>query len=100
MQKRLYFVSLHAKACEPAHTWPIASELAWLSLNRSLDSRVFTEDDKTLFNIINILNKTNMKKKVYEKPSVEVVELKQTGMLMTSGNLNATMNDTWTEEDI
>ena len=27
-----------------------------------------------------------MKKKEYEKPSVEVVELKQTGMLMTSGN--------------
>jgi hypothetical protein len=26
-----------------------------------------------------------MKKKEYEKPSVEVVELKQTGMLMTSG---------------
>ena len=27
-----------------------------------------------------------MKKKQYEKPSVEVVVLKQTGMLMTSGN--------------
>ena len=27
-----------------------------------------------------------MKKKEYEKPSVEVVELKQTGMLMTSGD--------------
>ena len=27
-----------------------------------------------------------MKKKEYERPSVEVVELKQTGMLMTSGN--------------
>ena len=27
-----------------------------------------------------------MTKKKYEKPSVEVVELKQTGMLMTSGN--------------
>lgn len=27
-----------------------------------------------------------MKKKKYEKPSVEVVVLKQTGMLMTSGN--------------
>jgi len=27
-----------------------------------------------------------MKKKEYEKPSVEVVVLKQTGMLMTSGN--------------
>ena len=27
-----------------------------------------------------------MKKKQYEKPSVEVVVLKPTGMLMTSGN--------------
>ena len=41
-----------------------------------------------------------MKKKKYEKPSVEVVVMKQTGMLMTSGQVNATMNDTWTEEDI
>lgn len=40
-----------------------------------------------------------MKKKKYEKPSIEVVELKQTGMLMTSGSVNATMDDTWTEED-
>ena len=45
-------------------------------------------------------NKTSMKKKEYEKPSVEVVVLKQTGMLMTSGNVNATMNGTWEEEDI
>ncbi len=44
-----------------------------------------------------------MKKKQYEKPSVEVVVLKQTGMLMTSvnsGDVNATMDDTWTEEEI
>jgi hypothetical protein len=44
-----------------------------------------------------------MKKKQYEKPSVEVVELKQTGMLMSSvnsGDVNATMDDTWTEEEI
>ena len=41
-----------------------------------------------------------MKRKEYEKPSVEVVVMKQTGMLMTSGQVNATMNDTWTEEDI
>ena len=44
-----------------------------------------------------------MKKKQYEKPSVEVVELKQTGMLMSSvnsGDVNATMDDTWTEQDI
>ena len=41
---------------------------------------------QTIHYITNILNKTNMKKKEYEKPSVEVVVLKQTGMLMTSGN--------------
>ena len=43
-----------------------------------------------------------MKRKQYEKPSVEVVVLKQTGMLMTSGQVNATLYDdgTFTEEDI
>ena len=41
----------------------------------------------------------NMKKKEYERPTMQVVQLKQTGMLMTSGNVNATMNGTWTEED-
>ena len=41
-----------------------------------------------------------MKKKQYEKPSVEVVVLKQTGMLMTSGNVNATMDGTFYEENI
>ena len=41
-----------------------------------------------------------MKKKKYEKPSVEVVVLKQTGMLMTSGPVNATMDGTFTEETI
>lgn len=41
-----------------------------------------------------------MKKKQYLKPSIEVVVLKQAGMLMTSGNVNATMDGTWTEETI
>ena len=41
-----------------------------------------------------------MKKKEYERPAMQVVEVKQTGMLMTSGQVNATMNDTWTEQDI
>jgi len=44
-----------------------------------------------------------MKKKKYEKPSVEVVELKQTGMLMSSvnsGDVNATMETEWEEEII
>jgi len=40
-----------------------------------------------------------MKKKMYLKPSIEVVVLKQSGMLMTSGNVNATMDGTWTEQD-
>ena len=44
-----------------------------------------------------------MKKKKYEKPSLEVVVLKQTGMLMTSGNEVLRMDygdpivDTWEE---
>jgi len=41
-----------------------------------------------------------MKKKLYLKPSVEVVILKQTGMLMTSGLVDATMTGTWEEETI
>ena len=41
-----------------------------------------------------------MKKKMYLKPSIEVVVLKQAGMLMTSGNVNATMTGTFTEEDV
>ena len=39
-------------------------------------------------------------KKKYMKPVVQVFELKQTGILMTSGQVNATMNGTWTEETI
>lgn len=44
-----------------------------------------------------------MKKKQYEKPSVEVVELKQQPTLLAgsvNGDVNATMEDTWTELDI
>ena len=41
-----------------------------------------------------------MKKKEYERPTMQVVQLKQTGMLMTSGNVNATMDGEWTEEDL
>jgi hypothetical protein len=41
-----------------------------------------------------------MKKKQYLKPSVEVVVLKQAGMLMTSGSVDVTMDGTWTEQDI
>lgn len=44
-----------------------------------------------------------MKKKQYEKPSLEVVVMKQTGMLMTSGNevlrtdYGEPIVDTWEE---
>ena len=44
-----------------------------------------------------------MKKKMYLKPSIEVVVLKQAGMLMTSvnsGDVNATISGTWEEETI
>ncbi len=43
-----------------------------------------------------------MKKKEYERPTMQVVVLKQTGMLMTSGQVDATLNNdgVFTEEDI
>jgi len=42
-------------------------------------------------------------KKQYMKPSAEVVKLQQKEALLqssTSTNVNATMNTTWTEEEI
>ena len=42
-------------------------------------------------------------KKKYERPTMQVVQLKQRQQLLTgsaTGAVNATMNDTWTEEDI
>jgi hypothetical protein len=45
-----------------------------------------------------------MKKKQYEKPSVEVVVLKQQPTLLAgsvnSGDVSATMDGEWTEQDI
>ena len=45
-----------------------------------------------------------MKKKEYERPAMQVVQLKQQPTLLqasvNSGDVNATMNDTWTEENI
>jgi len=41
-----------------------------------------------------------MKRKQYEKPSLEVVVLKQAGMLMTSESVTVTMNGTFEEVDI
>ena len=41
-----------------------------------------------------------MKKKEYERPSTRVIELKhQTHLLQTSGQVQATMNTEWEEED-
>ena len=42
-------------------------------------------------------------KKQYEKPSMQVFELKQQPQLLAgsvTGNVNATMNGTWEEEEI
>ena len=41
-----------------------------------------------------------MKKKFYEKPSVEVVVLKQQQALLVNGSVSATMNGTFTETDL
>ncbi len=44
-----------------------------------------------------------MKKKEYERPTMQVVQLKQQPTLLTgsaTGDVNATMDDTWTEQDI
>ena len=44
-----------------------------------------------------------MKKKMYEKPTTKVYELKQQPQLLAgsaNGDVNATMDGTWTEEDI
>ena len=42
-----------------------------------------------------------MKKKVYQRPTMQVVKLQQQQhLLQASGEVNATMNSTWLEEDI
>ena len=41
-----------------------------------------------------------MKKKEYLCPTMQVVKLKHTGILMTSGDVSATMDGTFTEEDL
>ena len=41
-----------------------------------------------------------MKKKEYEKPAMQVFELKQQPQLLAGSDVNATMNGTWTEETI
>jgi len=44
-----------------------------------------------------------MKKKEYERPTTQVVQLKQQAYLLqasATGDVNATMDGTWTEETI
>lgn len=42
-----------------------------------------------------------MKKKLYEKPTMQVVKLKQQAyLLQASAQVDATMNGTWEEEEI
>ena len=43
---------------------------------------------------------TKMKKEKYDAPTVTAVEMKQEGVICTSGNVNATMNGTFEEETI
>ena len=50
--------------------------------------------------IIITTKKKTMKRKDYQRPTAQVVKLQQTGMLMTSGEVKATMDGTFTEEDI
>ena len=40
-----------------------------------------------------------MQKKDYQKPTMQVVQLQHSGMLMTSGDVGATMNGEFTEQD-
>ena len=41
-----------------------------------------------------------MKKKMYEKPTTKVYELKQQPQLLAGSDVSATMNGTFVEEDI
>ena len=41
-----------------------------------------------------------MKRTSYERPTMKVVQLQHHGMLMTSGQVQATMNNEWEEEGI
>ena len=41
-----------------------------------------------------------MKRKEYESPTMDVVEVKQQPTLLAGSQVNATMNGTWEEEDI
>jgi hypothetical protein len=49
----------------------------------------FAENDKILFNITNILKQKSMKKKEYERPTMQVVKLEQTCQIL-AGSVEAT----------
>jgi hypothetical protein len=60
----------------------------------------FAENDKSLFNISNILKQKSMKKKEYERPTTKDVQLKQRSRILAGSPVSATMPGTFTEEDI
>ena len=41
-----------------------------------------------------------MQKELYKAPTISVVEMKQEGVICTSGEVNATMNGVFSEETI
>ena len=41
-----------------------------------------------------------MQKELYEAPTISVVEMKEEGVICTSGNVTATMDGIFTEETI
>lgn len=47
-----------------------------------------------------ITTNNTMQKELYEAPTISIVEMKQEGVICTSGNVNATMDTTWSEEDL
>ena len=57
----------------------------------------FAENDKTLFNITNILKQKSMKKKEYERPTMQVVQLKQQPQLLAGSDVSATMDGEFEE---
>ena len=50
------------------------------------------ENDKTLFNITNILKQKSMKKKEYQRPAMQVVEMRQQSHLL-AGSVQGDRNN-------
>jgi hypothetical protein len=75
---------------------PVFSRKTPVSFVRIGKIAIFANDRARKFQ-----NNTSMKKKEYERPTTQVVQLKQQAyLLQASAQVNATMNGTWTEEDI